>query len=529
MASASIGIRLREARKRLRLTQSTLAKNVGISVSYLNLIEHNKRPIGGALLNRLARELELDVSKLSGQEDARLVQQLSELSSEPLLQDIPLSEHGAQSVISHEPDWARATIRLHNAWRSNSELIEALSDQLNRDPYVLETSHEILTQITAVRSIAEILDDHKDLPKSQRARFISMLAEESEKLGDSARALFHFMGEREQESRPTTPAGEVDDFIIDNNNYFPELEAEASRLFDRLQHSGQVDERALIDQLADSCGLTVSFEHFASIPSVGRSEKSQFVLDNDAGRLVLNAALPQTTQRFQLARILFARLGGETINTLITGKLLNSDETRDRAFHALARYGAGALLLPYDRFLEAAESLRYDVQILMTKFAVSFEQACHRLVTLRRPGASAVPFAFMRTDLAGNTSKRFSLPELRLPRHGSACPLWVIYRAFLTPDRITTQLARLPDDRQFLIMARAISKEASSFGVPPQIYSIMLACNASYANRLVYGDGYAPLDPLKMTDVGVSCRLCPRSDCQQRAYAQIRPASHVPH
>ena len=69
-----------------------------------------------------------------------------------------------------------------------------------------------------------------------------------------------------------------------------------------------------------------------------------------------------------------------------------------------------------------------------------------------------MPFAFMRTDLAGNTSKRFSLPELRLPRHGSACPLWAVYRAFLTPDRITTQLMRLPDDRHFLVMARAITK-----------------------------------------------------------------------
>ena len=192
MVATSVGIRLRDARKKQSLTQSHLAERVGISVSYLNLIEHNKRPIGGALLNRLAHELELDVSSLSGQEDARLIQQLGELSSEPLLQDMSLSEKGAQSVVSREPDWARAMIRLHNAWRSNGELIEALSDQLNRDPYVLETSHEILTQITSVRSVAEILDDHKDLPEPQKARFTSMLAEESEKLGNSARATFPF-------------------------------------------------------------------------------------------------------------------------------------------------------------------------------------------------------------------------------------------------------------------------------------------------------------------------------------------------
>ena len=527
MATASIGIRLREARKKLHLTQSKLAKDVGISVSYLNLIEHNKRSIGGALLNRLARKLELDVSKLSGQEDARLIQQLRELSSEPLMQDLPLTEKGAQSVVSRDADWARATIRLHTAWRNNSELVEALSDQLNHDPYLLETSHDILTHITSVRSFAEILDDHDDLPAAQRTRFTSMLAAESEKLGTSARALFRFMSEKEQNSRPTTPADEVDDFIIDNNNYFPQLEAAASRLFDRLQHSGLVDERALIDELAASCALSVSFERFATAPSVDRPEKSYFVLSQNNQHLTLNAAVPHTTLRFQLARVLFARLNEDVITEHLDEAPSMSAEARERAFHALARYGAGALLLPYDPFLEAAEELRYDVQMLMTRFSASFEQICHRLVTLRRPGASAVPFAFLRTDLAGNSSKRFSLPELRLPRFGGACPLWAIYRAFLTPDRVVTQLAKLPDDRQFLFVARAISKEASAFGVPPQIYSVMLACNANYADRLVYGDGATALDSSSVTEVGVSCRLCPRSNCQQRAYAQVLPATDL--
>ena len=448
-------------------------------------------------------------------------------SSSHLAIELPLTEKGAQSVVSRDADWARATIRLHNAWRSNSELVEALSDQLNHDPYVLERSHEILTHITSVRSFAEILDDHTDLPDSQRTRFTSMLAEESEKLGTSARALFRFMSEREQNSRPTTPADEVDDFIIDRNNYFPELEAEASKLFNRLQHSGLIDERALIDELADKCNLTVSFERFATPPSVHRPEKSHFVLNEHESHLVLNATAPHTTSRFQLARVLFAKLCKKAIDTQLTDTLLVSDEARERAFHALARYGAGAMLLPYDKFLEAAEGLRYDVQMLMTRFSASFEQICHRLVTLRRPGASAVPFAFLRTDLAGNSSKRFSLPDLRLPRHGGACPIWAIYRAFLTPDRVVTQLARLPDDRQFLFMARAIAKEASAYGVSTQIYSVMLACNANYADRLVYGDGIATLDGTSATEVGVSCRLCPRNNCQQRAFAQVLPTSEL--
>ena len=426
MATTSIGVRLREARKKQRLTQSKLASAAGISVSYLNLIEHNKRTIGGALLNRLAKELSLDVSKLSGQEDARLVQQLSELSSEQLLQDMVLSDKGAQLIVSRDPDWARAIIRLYNAWRSNIELVEALSDQLSRDPYVLELSHENLTTNTSIRSFAEILHDHGDIREEQRSRFTSLLAEESGNLSHIARALFHFMSEREQENRSTTPVGEVDDFIIDHNNFFPELETEAKALFDRLQRRGRVDERALIDELTEHHGLSLIFDSSQLEPSTQARMTSHYQIDEDAKRLVIKASLPPTTLRFQLARVLFARCCSAQIETLLSDKVLTSNEARRRAFHALARYGAGAIILPYDAFLKDAEQLRYDIQMLMARFNASYEQVCHRLVTLRRPGASAIPFAFMRTDPAGNTSKRFSLPDLRLPRHGSACPLWAV-------------------------------------------------------------------------------------------------------
>src|SRR3546814_10848256 len=63
----------------------------------------------------------------------------------------------------------------------------------------------------------------------------------------------------------------------------------------------------------------------------------------------------------------------------------------------LASYFAAAVMMPYERFLQAAESLRYDVEILSRRFGASFEQVCHRLTTLHRPGARGVPF-FMRSE-----------------------------------------------------------------------------------------------------------------------------------
>src|SRR3546814_12431594 len=83
----------------------------------------------------------------------------------------------------------------------------------------------------------------------------------------------------------------------------------------------------------------------------------------------------------------------------------------------LANYAAGALLMPYGRFAEAAIAERHDVERLAQRFGVSFEQVCHRLSTLQRPGARGVPFFFVRVDMAGNITKRHSATRLQFARY----------------------------------------------------------------------------------------------------------------
>ena len=91
---------------------------------------------------------------------------------------------------------------------------------------------------------------------------------------------------------------------------------------------------------------------------------------------------------------------------------------------------------------------------------------CHRLVTLRRPGAEGIPFGMMRVDPAGFVTKRFPLPHLLLPRHGNACPLWAVYKAFQTPGVLERQLVEFPNGSRFLMLARAVEKENRVARVP---------------------------------------------------------------
>jgi predicted transcriptional regulator len=81
-----------------------------------------------------------------------------------------------------------------------------------------------------------------------------------------------------------------------------------------------------------------------------------------------------------------------------------SAECRGVARVGLANYFAGAFLLPYREFHQAAEELRSDIDLLGSRFGVGFETVCHRLSTLQRPQQRGVPFIFVRTDKAGNIS-----------------------------------------------------------------------------------------------------------------------------
>jgi predicted transcriptional regulator/transcriptional regulator with XRE-family HTH domain len=521
MANVPEGFRIRKVRKRQKMTQSALAKGAGISTSYLNLIEHNRRPISGKLLNKIARILATDVIEFSGYEDARLIQDLTDLGGNPLFRDLPMDENGAQNIIGMEPGWGRAMLRLHDAYNGAIKTIESLSDRFNRDPFLVETSHEIVSQITAIRSFAEILADFDDMPAEKRLRYNSLVAKESSALSSAARAFFAFLDDGDATVRATTPSGEVEDFIDAHENYFPVLEQAAEALQARVENFGETKDEAITNYLARQHGITINPE-----PDPEAADNSRFIDYRLVGcQLDLLKLHPPATQQFLIAQFIFEREHPNILDELTADRMLTSDDARARARRAMVRYAAGALLFPYKPFLNAAIKLRYDIQALRQHIGGSFEQIVHRLTTLRAPGSAGIPFLFMRTDLAGNISKRFSLSDLHLPRYGGACPLWGLYRAFLTPGQIIVQKVQMPNKQEFLFVARTVIKQADSFGTPKKTYSVMFGCDLAYADQIVYGEVYKNSQASLITEVGSSCRLCPRQACVHRAHAAILSAS----
>jgi predicted transcriptional regulator/transcriptional regulator with XRE-family HTH domain len=515
MAAPLIGLRIRARRREIGLTQTALAGRLGISVSYLNLIEHNKRSIGGRLLRHVAEELDIGLETLDGAIERRLASDLTETMADPLFDRGGLEPQAIDELVGRYPGWARAVVTLHRALLDRSQAMHALADRLNQDPFLGDAIHRILTNVSAIRSIAEILASVDDVDAAQQRRFHAILSEESARLSTAAQGLSAFFDTASTATRSTTPAEEVDDFILEHRNHFAPLEAAAAALLQELGAAPQRLEDRMLERLERVHRLTVS----RAGPDderlrLGR-EPLRFSAHNR--RLILLDSAPPASRRFAVARLLARLTCGSEIEALVADSAtLTTPAARERAAEALQSYCAAALLMPYERFLEAATRARYDVDLLRRSYGASIEQVCHRLVTLRRPGAEGIPFAFIRSDPAGFVTKRLPLPNLPLPRYGGACPLWAVYQAFQAPEAVVRQLAEFPSGERFLFIARAVAKGDAVFGQPRRLLSIMLACDAVYADQLVYGDRLDLSASAPADQVGTTCRLCARSDCPQR-------------
>src|SRR5688572_22708441 len=224
VARSLISPRIRDRRRALGITQAGLAARVDISPSYLNLIEGNKRNIGGALLRRLAGELGLAVDEVDGAAERRLLADLAELAGEPLLAELGLDAGGADELAGRHPAWAHALVRLNRVRVDREHAVNALSDRLSHDPFLGDAVHALLTQASAIRSSAEILETVPDLAPEKRTRFASIVGSESRRLAEVAQSLASFFDAAHSGTRAVTPVEEVDDFLFDHGNHFPALE-----------------------------------------------------------------------------------------------------------------------------------------------------------------------------------------------------------------------------------------------------------------------------------------------------------------
>ena len=455
----NIGSRIRKERRSKGLSQSVLSKNLGISASYLNLLESGRRTITVPLLIKIGNELSLSLKDLTVESNKRILSDVMEVLSNDIFDDLDITNLETTEFISNNTNIAKALITLNDSYKSLRE------DMQNR---------------------LEKMDVESTIKEKKSSRL---------------------------------PVEIVSDFLQENKNYFDSLERKAEELRDKigLRFGPGIGST----EIKFTSYLKSEYNVDIKIVPPEDDQKSVKKYDSSKNILYLSEMLTYTTRNFHLAYQIAYFDAQKLIDEIIQKNKFYSEEVIPLVKISLMNYFSAALIMPYDDFLESAKKYKYDVEILMHHYASSFEQITHRLTNLQRPGNEGVPFHFLKTDIAGNVSKRFSLSGIHIPRHGGSCPRWNVYIAFLNPGKIHPQISRMPDGKVYFCIARAFEKGIEKYGMPKSFVSIGLGCDMQYAKELTYTEGMDLENKNLETPIGVSCRICPRVDCQQRAFPPI--------
>jgi len=441
MRKSLAGTRIREVRRKAGMTQKALAMAAHISASYLNLIEHNRRAVAGKVLLAIARALNVPAASLSDGGESALTGDLYEAAAQG-------SSDGAETdmvdeIIMRFPGWSRLLATLYRQSRDQEAAITALSDRLTHDPFLAESLHSMLSNITAIRSTSNILKNIDDIEPAQQARFHAIIHAESRRLTDAAQALVtYFDNASDQSGGSATPEEELDGFLRQHSYVFPDLERQTS-----------------------------------DVPSLINAESG-----------------------------------------------LQNIESRALATAYLQQYSQDAGNLPLAAFLSEAENSAYDPGKLAQHFGTDMFSVFRRLSQLQRDGNSAPAMGLIVVNAAGRAMFRRPLPDFALPRHGNACALWPLFQAFSQPHHPITALLELPSGQQFISLAVAKAHSGQVFGAAPEYQSAMLIIPATDHHKIE--SWLPPTGPAR--EIGIACRICPRSTCTTRAEPQILANAPAP-
>ncbi|WP_300973327.1 short-chain fatty acyl-CoA regulator family protein [Sphingomonas sp. LHG3406-1] len=316
------------------------------------------------------------------------------------------------------------------------------------------------------------------------------------------------LGAEGDERALITPETWVRDYIQSRSNHFPELEEGAETLGGALGDPLSVAE-PLRRRLNEAYGVSVSVVGPEELQGASQAYDPQRRL------LMLSSLLRPENKTFGIAYQLSLLEFHPIIARLLDAARPPDEGTRHLLHMSFANYAAGAIMMPYGKFLDAATRFRWSIDRLCAEFGANVEQISHRFTTLGRQGARGIPFFMLRIDPAGNVSKRYAGDRFPFSRFGGTCPRWNLHAAFQAAGQAVTQLIETPDGHRYFTVARTIERPIKT-ELSGGLLAIGLGCSIEHAHKLHCAEGI-DLDRAPVTPVGPACSICPRLDCAYRA------------
>lgn len=227
-----IGARIRSRRLDLGISQQALARSAGISASYLNLIEHNRRRIGGKLLADLARALSVDPATLSEAADQATISTLTQAAKGRVVEP-------PEDLAARYPGWAGVVAAQTNALLESERRIAALQERVAHDPALSAALHQVISTVTSIRSTSSILVEDAQLDPDWQRRFSRNVYDDSRRLAEVSQALVRYL-----ETPSERGIGEAfSNYLEARGWHLPELEVESGSLKDVPPHLQEEAER----------------------------------------------------------------------------------------------------------------------------------------------------------------------------------------------------------------------------------------------------------------------------------------------
>ncbi len=537
-----IGLKIRSFRKKLGLQAKKLAEQLTISPSYLNLIESGKRSLDAELLLKICQELRIELTDLKSEKEIDLDNSklaISKFSKGKNISKLDLKIGPKIKAFRRQLGLqANKFAEQLNISPSYLNLIESSKRKIDGD-LLIKISKELRVDLSDLTSKSDINleNDISDLLDDQLFEDLDILGPEVKdlvntnpkiakaliKLGDNFKQRDHEIINKVEnisgriiDSRKTAFPGEViSDFLQENKNYFPKLEDFANSIFEKVQKNNRTRYVALCDFLKKEYSIVVK--------DVIPEEKKPFskVFNESKRELLLSDYNSLETKKLHAAAQIVQEGAIDIINDYLSKFIFPSEESKKLTKVALLNYSGAAILMPYKLFHTECKKLKYDLELLQNTFATSFEQVAHRVTCLQDEKLPGIPFHFLRVDMAGNISKRFSLSGIEIPRYGGACPRWNVYSAFTRPGVIQAAVSKMTNGEKYVCIAKTVEKGVGRFGQSKSILSIGLGCEAKYAKEFVYTENLDISDKKTEIPIGVSCRTCDRLDCSQRAFPPL--------
>ena len=395
MAAALIGARLREKRLALGLRQAELAEMTGISASYLNLIEHNRRNVTPEVLARLSAALGVELAPLNDGATLALTEDLRRAAA--LLPQTGAEVDRVEDFLARYPGWAQLVAGLQGRAERLERTVDLLNDRLSHDPQLSAALHEVLSAISGVRATAEILAETKDLSSEWQDRFHHNLHQDSERLAHGASQLIAFLDRPADESPAAilSPQEEVEHWLAARGWQLPE--GEAALLQEEIARLATAPARIL------ARGFLAQWQEDQRLLPLGPLREAM-------ARLGLDPAL--LAQHFGAS--VLAVMRRIALLPEVTAGLVITDGAGSMLFRkpldgfALPRFGAGCALWPvFSALARPGLPLRLEVETNGMRF------------TTLSIGQSFAPFGFAGPDL--RQAAMLILPDA--PPGGSPIPV----------------------------------------------------------------------------------------------------------